>query len=199
MKLIQSIRTDMQGKLYLIRHGQTEWNVTGQHTSYTDLPLTEEGKKQAHYLKKRLEKVEIKQAISSPMKRAKETAKLAGFENPILDPTIVEWNYGEYEGITSKEIKKEDPDWNIFTHGAKGGESIKEVEDRANSWIAGLNLEKGNTAVFSHGHFLRVLGACWIGLGAKKGSFFLLTNASICVLGYHRKERVIYQWNHAEL
>lgn len=189
----------MEGKLYLIRHGQTEWNQTGQHTSYTDLSLTKEGQNQARYLQDRLDKVSIKKAISSPMKRAKETAALAGFSDPTIDELLVEWNYGDYEGKTTPEIKETLPDWNIFTHGAKGGESIKDVEERANRWIADLELGEENIVIFSHGHFLRVLGACWIGLGAKGGNFLLLSNASICVLGFHRGDRVIYQWNHSEL
>lgn len=185
------------GHLYAVRHGETKWNVTSQHTSTTDLPLTEKGQEQARFIQKLLKGRSFSKIISSPMRRAKDTASLAGFTDPTLDKRLCEWDYGDYEGITTDEIREEIPDWNIFSHGAKNGESVDQVEQRAKQWIADINLDEGDILIFSHGHFLRVLASCWIGLGAKGGRSFRLSNASLSILSYERENRTIYLWNYS--
>ncbi len=182
--------------MYLCRHGETEWNLTGQHTSFTDLSLTSQGIAQAKQLKKALQKRKFKKVFASPMQRAIETCVQAGYGShmEILED-LSEWNYGKYEGRTTHDIRKEIPDWTIFEYGAKEGESIIQVECRAKRLIEKLQTFEGDIIVFSHGHFLRALGSVWLGLGAKQGSLFTLTNASVSILGYERGKSVIKAWN----
>ena len=186
----------MADKIYLIRHGETEWTISGQHTGTTDVPLTEKGKEDAMKLKKELQDISFQLVLSSPMQRAFNTCELAGFAKQTqLDPDLLEWNYGEYEGLTTKQIWKNDPHWEIFTSGAPGGESIADVGARATHILAKLKSVHGTVAVFSHGHFLRALAARWLGLPTNEGRLFDLHPASISILGLEHQHHVISQWN----
>ncbi len=186
-------------QIYLCRHGETEWTLTGQHTSFSDISLSENGRKQAMLLQKKLRGISFHKVIVSPMARARETCKLAGFDHhKIIEPNAMEWNYGEYEGITTPQIWEKRPKWNIFNDGAPGGESPDEVEERADRFLKSLLRETGNILVFSHGHFSRVLAARWIGLEAEAGKYFSLSVASLSILSYEHDQRVIRHWNITE-
>jgi probable phosphoglycerate mutase len=179
-------------ELYLCRHAGTEWTSSGQHTSQTDLSLSEEGKHQASLLRKRLEKIDFDQVFCSPMKRAKETAQ--GMK-AVVEPLLVEWNYGDYEGLTTAEIHEQSPKWNLFKNGAPHGESLQQVALRADQFLKKISLYKGKVAVISHGHFLRVLAMRFLGLKAEMGSHLFLSVASMSILGYEHGEAVINLWN----
>jgi broad specificity phosphatase PhoE len=181
-------------EMILCRHGETAWSLTGQHTGLTDLSLTDSGKLQAAKLREHLQKFHFDRILSSPLKRAQETAKLAGYSFEI-DNDLREWNYGDYEGITSEEIRKRCPDWNIFLDGAPNGESPEEVSNRADHFIKKYQKEKGTLLLFSHGHFLRALTARWIGLSIKEAKGFSLSVASMGHLGVDRGTPVIKLWN----
>jgi broad specificity phosphatase PhoE len=183
-------------QLYLCRHGETEWTVTGQHTGRTDLPLTLRGQEQTRYLRKRLQPIHFEKVFSSPASRAVESC--AGLE-PTLDAALMEWDYGDYEGLTSAEIHEKNPKWNLFQSGAPGGESVEDVGKRADHFLKRVSQFKGNVAVFSHGHFLRVLAARFLGLEAEMGKFFLLSVASLSLLGYEKEQPVVILWNSAFL
>lgn len=180
--------------IYLIRHGETKWALTGQHTGVTDLPLLESGKKQAVLLEKRLKNEKFTKVFSSPLIRAKETCILAGF-NPEIEPLIAEWNYGQYEGLTTAEITAKSPGWNLFKQGALGGESPEDVKKRLSLFIAKLESMDGKVAIFSSAHILRAFTALWLHLPLTVGSHLLLSPGSLSVLGYENKERVINLWN----
>lgn len=179
-------------ELYLCRHAGTEWTSSGQHTGKTDLSLTEEGRRQASLLRKRLEKMDFDQVFCSPMKRAMETAQ--GMK-VVIEPLLVEWNYGDYEGLTTPEIHKQNPNWNLFRDGAPHGESLKQVALRADQFLKMASRYKGKVAVISHGHFLRVLAMRFLGLEAELGSHLFLSVASMSTLGYEHGEAVISLWN----
>jgi broad specificity phosphatase PhoE len=182
-------------KVVLVRHGETEWNLTLQHTSITDIPLTDEGRDKAKELGERLRGREFALVLTSPLQRSAETAHLAGF--PEAEPTddLKEWNYGEYEGRTTAEIREQVPGWTIWTGGAPGGETADEVATRADRVIERAREPNGDVLLFSHGHFLRVLAARWIDLEPQAGRLFALGNASISVLGYERETPVLERWN----
>jgi len=180
--------------LYLLRHGETAWTLSGQHTGVTDLPLGEAGQAQALRLKNKLQTISFAKIFSSPRKRALQSAELSGFQ-PQIEPLAVEWDYGNYEGLTSQEIWKKDPHWELFKDGAPGGESLSQITERADLLLNKLMHEKGTIALFSHGHFSRVLAARWIGLSSEWGRHFALGVASISILGYERNGRVIRLWN----
>ncbi len=183
-------------KIYLIRHAETEWNLTHRHTSTTDLPLTKKGIKQAKALKVRLQGKKFDHIFSSPMQRAIETCVNAGFEkNMQIEKDLSEWNYGDYEGKTKDEINEDHPGWSIFSHGAKGGESVEDAFCRAKRFIEKLLKLEGDIILFSHGHFSRVLGASWIGLNAHFGEALTLTNASVSILGINQDKPAIFLWN----
>lgn len=179
-------------QLYLCRHGETEWSLSGQHTSKTDLPLTEKGRKEALLLKKRLLDVPFEKIFTSPSKRARETCEGMG---ALQDPNLEEWDYGEYEGWTSEEIHQKNKSWNLFVDGAPGGESPKEVAVRADLFLKSISQYKARVAVFSHGHFLRVLAARFLGLNPEMGNVFLVSVGSVSILGYDRGQPVIMLWN----
>ncbi len=186
----------MDRKLYLCRHGETEWSRNGKHTGTTDLELTEKGIDEAKALGGRMAGKKLALVLTSPLKRARVTCELAGFgEQAVITPDAVEWNYGEYEGITTPEIHKTRPGWAIFRDGAPGGEQAEDVGRRADRIISQVIDAKGDTAVFAHGHFLRVLVARWIGLDAAYGKAFGLGTAAFSVLGYVRGERAVLVWN----
>jgi probable phosphoglycerate mutase len=186
--------------VYLARHGETAWTVTGQHTGLTDLPLTERGERNARRLGERLQGLTFTRVFTSPLLRATRTCELAGFgARAETDPDLVEWNYGAYEGRRSAEIHQERPDWQLFRDGCPGGETPAEVGTRADRVISRLRPLDGNVLLFSSGHILRVLAARWLGLEPAAGRFFLLSTATLSILGYeHNKaESAIRLWNDA--
>ena len=181
-------------ELWLIRHGETEWSLSGAHTSRTDLPLTAEGERRARALGERLRGKQFALVLSSPMRRALETARLAGFE-PEITPDLREWDYGEYEGLTTPQIQKSAPGWTIWTGTPPGGETAEQVAARADRVIARALQAGGDVAFFAHGHVLRVIGARWVGLEPQGGRYFALSTGSVSVLGWERETRVIETWN----
>jgi len=171
--------------VYLARHGETAWTLSGQHTGLTDLPLTERGERNARRLAERLRGLSFAKVLTSPLQRARRTCELAGFGAVAeIDRDLVEWNYGDYEGRRSAEIHRERPDWQIFRDGCPGGESPSEVAARAYSTIKRIRAIEGNVLLFSSGHLLRVLAARWLGLEPGAGRFFLLSTASLSALSY---------------
>lgn len=186
-------------KIYLIRHGATEWTQSRQHTGLTDIPLIDEGKAQAKWLKERLSSIKFKKVFCSPLMRAKETCALCGLLNGAeMDPDLFEWDYGDYEGLTSAEIKEIDPTWTIFTKGGPNGESVGDVSSRAIRMIGKARAVQGDVALFSSGHFLRSLGAKWLHKPVSEGKYYLLSTASICVLGFEKESPVFVSWNLTE-
>jgi broad specificity phosphatase PhoE len=180
----------------LARHGETEWSSSGRHTSYTDVPLTERGRDEARSLATRLAGCDFTLVLTSPRRRARETAELAGFAGRgEVTEDLAEWDYGEYEGLTTAEIRAEEPDWTIFTHAAPGGETAEQVATRADRVLARAEATGGVVAMFSHGHFLRVLGARWIGLPAPDGALLGLDTATLSFLGRERAQHVLRVWN----
>jgi len=170
-------------EIYLIRHGETAWSLAGRHTGRTDLPLTAHGEHQARALGERLGREHFDHAFTSPRRRARQTAAAAGWPEAIGDADLVEWDYGDYEGLTSSAIHAGRAGWNIFTDGCPGGESPAQITERADRLIARLRTLPGRTAVFSHGHFGRAVGARWIGLPVEYGRHLLLDPAAFSVLG----------------
>lgn len=184
--------------VYLARHGETAWSLTGQHTGLTDLPLTERGERNAQRLGARLAELSVTKVYTSPLQRAVRTCELAGLGAAAeLDPDLVEWNYGDYEGRRTQDIHIERPDWRIFRDGCPGGETLAEVGARADRVIARARAIGSNVLVFSSGHILRVLAARWLGLDPSAGQFLLLSTASLSALGYEhdRSEPVIRLWD----
>jgi broad specificity phosphatase PhoE len=183
-------------KIILVRHAETEWTVEGRHTGLTDIPLSEKGEIQAKGLKKRLQSLHPQKIFVSPLKRAIGTCKLAGlFDKATIDPDLVEWDYGNYEGLTTEEITAKDPTWTIFTKGAPGGESVADVCQRADRVLKKLELFSGGVVLFSSAHFSRLLTARWLQLPPSEGRLFILYPASISVLGFERENHVIVSWN----
>jgi len=186
--------------IYLARHGETAWSLSGQHTGLTDLPLTERGELNAQSLSRRLQGMTFAKVFTSPRKRATRTCELAGFGSEAeTDRDLLEWNYGEYEGRSTNEIHEQSPDWHLFRDGCPGGETPDQVGDRADRIVARVRHISGNVLVFSSGHFLRVLAARWLGLDVSAGRYFILDTASLSMLGYehNRSEPVIRLWNDA--
>jgi broad specificity phosphatase PhoE len=185
--------------VYLARHGETAWSLTGQHTGLTDLPLTQRGERNARRLAVRLKGLTFVKVFTSPLQRARRTCELAGFGPAAeVEPDLVEWNYGEYEGRTSADILKERPDWELFCDGCPGGETPQQIGDRADRVINRLRTVPGDVLVFSSGHFVRVLAARWLGLeNSAPGRHFLLNTASLSALGYEHtcSQPVIRLWN----
>jgi probable phosphoglycerate mutase len=185
-------------QLYLARHGETAWTVSGQHTGLSDIPLTERGERNARRLGDRLRGVDFTRVFTSPLQRARRTCELAGFGNRAeVDPELVEWNYGVYEGKTTANILKEQPDWQLFRDGCPGGESVAEIGARADRVLARLRPLGGDILLFSSGHFLRVLAARWLGLDAAGGRYFTLSTATLSILGYEHdlSKPVVCLWN----
>src|SRR5262249_53926387 len=184
--------------LYLARHGETPWSITGQHTGLTDLPLTERGERNARALGSRLRGRNFTTVLTSPLQRAARTCDLAGF-GPIaeIDRALVEWNYGQYEGRRTAEIHRENPEWDLFRDGCPGGESPEQVGTRADCVLRRVRTAPADVLVFSSGHFLRVLAARWLGLAPGAARYLLLSTASLSALGYehHLLQPVISLWN----
>jgi probable phosphoglycerate mutase len=183
-------------KVYLLRHGETEWSLNGRHTGVTDIPLTENGRKLARQLQPILAREKFVMVLTSPLQRARETCELAGLGTlASVDRDLMEWNYGEYEGLTTEQIRQTRPHWSVFSDGCPGGESPLQVSVRADRIISRVRTVDGNVALFSHGHILRVLAARWINLSAGYGENFLLDTATLNVLGYYRESPAFKIWN----
>ncbi|MCU1343547.1 MAG: putative phosphoglycerate mutase family protein [Candidatus Acidoferrum typicum] len=184
--------------IYLARHGETEWSLTGQHTGLTDLPLTKRGEDNARALGERLAGLKFAVVLTSPLQRAMRTCELAGF-GPVaeVDRNLLEWDYGQYEGLTSAQIHAERPDWQLFRDGCPGGESPEQVAARADSVLGRVRPLEADVLVFSSGHFLRVFAARWLALGAAAGKYLLLSTASVSALSYENNLSgpVIQLWN----
>jgi len=182
----------------LARHGETAWTVSGQHTGLSDIPLTPRGEENARRLGERLKGLPFERVFASPLQRARKTCELAGFGAAAeIDPDLVEWNYGDYEGKTTAEILQERPDWRIFRDGCPGGESVTDVRARADRVVARVRRVKGDVLLFSSAHFLRALAARWLGLEVSAGRLFYLGTATLSVLGYEHdlNEPVVRLWN----
>jgi broad specificity phosphatase PhoE len=182
--------------VWLIRHGETEWSRSGRHTGRTDLPLTDAGRRVAGALAPVLGRESFALVLASPLKRAQETCALAGLgDRAQVDPDLLEWNYGEYEGLTRAEIHERAPGWLLFTDGAPGGERPDDVGSRTNRVIARARAAPGNVVVFAHGHLLRVLAARWLGWPVAAGRHFLLDTGTVNVLSAYREGPAIKRWN----
>ena len=185
--------------VYLARHGETAWSLSGQHTGLTDLPLTEHGEHTARRLGERLKRLTFLKVYSSPLQRARKTCELAGFGSVAeIDPDLVEWDYGEYEGRRGADIRAERPDWNLFRDGCPGGETPKQVSERADRVVSRARTLTGNVLLFSSGHFIRVLASRWLGLETSANSrYLMLSTASLSALGYENdlSKPVIRFWN----
>ena len=186
--------TQPSSEIWLVRHGETAWSLSGQHTSRTDLSLTEEGVERAVALKHVLGTHQFGSVFSSPFKRALDTARLSGLDPQVMND-LHEWDYGDYEGLTTLQIRETHPDWTIWTGDVPNGESIIAVASRADAVLRRLVEAPGPVAVFSHGHFLRVLAARWMGLDARDGRLLALGTGSVSVLGHERTTRVLRLWN----
>jgi broad specificity phosphatase PhoE len=185
-------------EIYLVRHGETAWSLSGRHTGLTDLPLTERGEAQARLLKQRLTSLSFTNVFSSPLQRARRTGELAGFGGAIvLDPDLYEWDYGRYEGRTLLDIRRVQSDWELFRDGCPGGESVSEITERVDVIVARLRTLPGRVLIFSSGHVLRVLAARWLEAPTMLGRGLVLDPACISVLGYDHGEsdRIIRLWN----
>ena len=190
--------SDLLPVVYLARHGETAWTISRQHTGVTDLPLTAQGEAEALRLGERLERLTFAAVLTSPLRRAVRTCEMAGFGSAAdVEPDLVEWNYGVYEGRTSAEIQAERPDWQLFRDGCPGGESPDQVGARADRVVRRVRAIEGNVLLFSSGHFLRVFAARWLGLEPGAGRYFVLGTASLSALGYEhdRSEPVIRFWD----
>lgn len=182
-------------EIWLVRHGATAWSESGQHTSTTDLPLLPEGEEVARGLRERLAGVAFDHVVTSPLQRASRTAELAGFPDAEVDPDLVEWAYGDYEGLTTAQIREQVPGWELWTHPSPGGETAAEVGERLDRVIARARERGGRTLVFGHGHASRVLAARWVGLEVAHGGIFRLGTATISELGWKRELPVVVRWN----
>lgn len=181
--------------MWLVRHGETEWSRDHKHTSVTDLPLTEAGVEVARTLAERLAGQEFDLVLTSPRRRARETAELAGFPDAVVDEDLVEWGYGDYEGITTVEIRETVPGWTVFTHPSPGGETAEQVGERIDRALDRMRAAGGRVLVFGHGHASRVVTARWLGLPVRQGRLFRLDTATVSVLGHEREVPVILRWN----
>jgi len=184
--------------IYLVRHGETEWSLSGQHTGRIDIPLTAHGEEEAAGLRKRLENIKPALVLSSPSQRARRTCELAGWGEPMqMDTDLSEWDYGDYEGRTTPEIKKERLDWSLFRDGCPNGETADEVGLRADRVIARVRSLKADVVLFGHSHMFRVFAARWLALSAQTGACFQLAPASVSILSYEHTlaEPVIALWN----
>jgi broad specificity phosphatase PhoE len=183
-------------EIVLARHGETEWSRDGRHTGRTDIPLTDNGRREARLLGESLTEWSFVKVLSSPLERALETCKLAGLGDSVeATDDLLEWDYGEYEGITTPQIRESRPDWYLWRDGCPGGEQPGDVGARADRVLAAIAGREGDVALFAHGHILRVIAARWIGLGPEAGALFALNTGTLSVLGYERETRVLRRWN----
>ena len=185
-------------EIVLARHGETEWSSTGRHTGRTDVPLTEAGRSQADHIAGKLAGRDFAVVWTSPLQRARETCERARLSTPFeIDPDLQEWDYGDYEGVTTAETRLTIPGWSVWTHPIHGGESVDEVGRRADSVIDRALKVEGDICLFAHGHFLRILAARWLGLAADSGRLLALDTATVSTLGFERETHVIRTWNEA--
>jgi broad specificity phosphatase PhoE len=185
--------------IVIVRHGETEWSLAGRHTSRTDLPLTEAGRRRAKHVGTRLAGRSFALVLCSPLLRARETCELAGFgAGAVLSDDLHEWDYGDYEGLTTDQIRRERPDWNLWRDGCPGGEQPDQVAARADRAIAQLRSAAGDALAFAHGHILRMLSARWIAMPAAGGARLALSAGAICELGFERETEVVQQWNNTD-
>ncbi|MGN6250623.1 MAG: histidine phosphatase family protein [Marmoricola sp.] len=185
----------MAEQLWLVRHGETEWSRTGRHTSTTDVALTATGAEQARAVAPRLAEESFSLVLTSPLRRARRTAELAGFPDAVVDDDLVEWRYGEYEGVTTPEIRRSVPDWTVWTRPTPGGETPVEVGTRLDRVVARVRDQEGRVLAFGHGHALRVLAARWLGLPAADGRLLVLDTATVSVLGSEHGGPAVLRWN----
>lgn len=187
-------------KLWLLRHGETEWSRSGQYTGLTDLPLTSEGEAQARSAQAALAGVDFDLVLTSPLQRAHRTATLAGFPDAVVEPNAVEWDYGDYEGINSAVVRAQNPGYLIWDDGVPNGESLSHVAERADAIVArALQVKRpdgaqANVLLVAHGHFLRIMTARWLGLPAGQGRHFVLGTAKVCTLGWDKNTPAVEQW-----
>lgn len=182
--------------VFAIRHGETEWSVSGQHTGTTDIPLTDNGRRLAERIKPALAKESFALVLVSPMQRARETCQIAGLgDKAVIEPDLMEWNYGEFEGLTPKQIRERAPGWLIFRDGCPGGESPEQIGARVDRVIARARAASGDVALFAHGHVLRVLAARWLGQPPCNGWHFSLNTGTLSVLGNYHNIPAIRVWN----
>ena len=193
----------MPAQILLVRHGETEWSKSGQHTGRSDIPLTDKGEHDARNLAARLGDYTFSHVLTSPRLRARRTCELVGLQaQAVIEPDLAEWDYGDYEGLRTLDILKQRPGWSVFQHGCPHGESPEQVSDRADRVTRRIRELNGMAAVFSHGHFGRVLAARWINLPVSRGQQFLLSTSSLSILGYERsdsKTPAIVLWNSSAL
>ena len=187
-------------ELWLVRHGETAWAISGQHTGLTDIPLTERGRERAQGIRDYLKHRQFKKVFVSPLGRARETCAIAGYsDEAVVDSNLLEWNYGDFEGKTTPEIREQYPDWLIWNGPVPNGETVEQVGARTDKMIARalneLGSDGGSVALFAHGHVLRILTARWLGLAPDQGRLFALGTGSVSVLGYEREQQVITSWN----
>jgi probable phosphoglycerate mutase len=183
-------------EVVLVRHGETEWSRTGRHTGHTDIPLTEQGRREAEAIGAALAERRFALVLTSPLERAAETCRLAGLGDAALErDELREWDYGDYEGRKTLEIREGRPGWSLWKDGVPGGETLSEVGERADSVIEELRSVDGDVVLFAHGHLLRVLTARWLGLEAAAGRLFALDAGTISVLGHERETAVLRGWN----
>jgi broad specificity phosphatase PhoE len=188
--------SESRHELWLIRHGETEWSAAKRHTGRSDLPLTPTGERQAVALGRFLADRRFGSVFSSPLRRARETCRLAGYDDAVsVTDDLVEWDYGVYEGKTTQEIQFEQPGWSIWTASVDKGESVEQVGQRAQRVIQRSLETEGAVVLFAHAHVLRILASCWIGLPPDAGRLFVLDTASVSVLGFEHNRRVIRRWN----
>lgn len=185
----------MADSAILVRHGATEWSVSGQHTSATDLPLLPAGEQGGRDVAARLGAADFAEVLTSPLRRARHTAELAGFPDAEVCDDLFEWRYGDYEGRTTASIREQVPGWTLWTHGAPGGETAEQVAERCDRVVARIRAASGPVLVFAHGHVLRVLTARWLGLGPAEGRLFRLDTSTVSELGHERETPVLLRWN----
>jgi probable phosphoglycerate mutase len=190
--------SDELPEIYLARHGETAWTLSHQHTGRSDIPLTERGESNARSLGERLRGVSFQRVLTSPLERARRTCELAGFlDNAVVEPDLLEWDYGEYDGLKTVEIRSKNPNWSLFQDGCPGGESVDQVGARSDRLIEKLRATQGRQLLFGHSHFFRVLAARWLGLPPGHGRLLCLSTASLSIQGYEHslREPVIHLWN----
>jgi broad specificity phosphatase PhoE len=183
------------GDVWLVRHGETEWSAAGKHTGTTDIPLTEKGEAAARELGSRLREETFDLVLTSPMQRARRTAELAGFLEAEVDEDLVEWGYGDYEGITTPEIRESVPGWTVWTHPSPGGENPEEVRERLDRVVARCRAATGDVLLVGHGHTLRALAARWLGLRVADGRLLKLDTGTLSALGHEHENAVVLRWN----
>jgi broad specificity phosphatase PhoE len=183
-------------EIVVVRHGETEWSASGQHTSRTDLPLTEAGRERARQLAPRLAERHFSLVLCSPLKRARETCELAGFGDvAVISNDLHEWDYGEYEGLTTPQIRERRPDWNLWRDGCPGGESPDQVGFRADRVLGVLRAASGDALAFAHGHIIRVIAAQWTAQPVAFGARLALSTGAMSSLGFERESEVLAEWN----